>query len=348
MHPCQCKEEGFCQRYQRDMRGRWWEICQGINVDLGTSVAFRNQWEREAAPKSALDPARRLLLKTNQAPGDALVMTAAIYSLHKAYPGKYTTAVQSPYPEVFEHNPSVVPQTAGVQSFEMHYPAVKDCNSRGIHFMQGWCEFLGEVLDVSIPLLTNRPRLYFNTPSPPTEDYWVVCSGGKTDFTTKLWGRENYQAVIHLLPEIPFVQVGGAADDHPRLEGVTDKVGHTTLRGLFELVRRCKGVLCGISLLMHVAAALEKPCIVIAGGREPVQWNSYPKQHYVHTVGALGCTPIRGGVGQACWRHRTVPLGDHIYLDQNTCQRPIDGTPKCMRLISPEHVANLVMLYNDM
>jgi ADP-heptose:LPS heptosyltransferase len=319
---------------------------------MGAAAAFRAQWAREAG---TVTPAREvppspILLRTDQAPGDAVAITAAIYSLHRAHPGRYLTAVESRWPEVFAYNPDVVPAESipNAAPLQMHYPAIHQSNQRGIHFMQGWCEHLSAALGAQVPLLTNRPRLYFANQVPRTEDYWVVCSGGKRDFTNKLWGHHNYQTVVDLLENhTTFLQVGRAEDDHPTLEGPSVSIVYNTaLRDLFELVRRARGVLCGVSLLMHVAAALEKPCIVVAGGREPVQWNAYPKQHYLHTVGALPCSSPQGETGGACWRSRVVPLGDGTELDKNTCERPVGNVPECMTLIKPETVADLILRYN--
>jgi hypothetical protein len=332
------------------MGGRMRELCAGVNVDLGTAAAFREQWAREAgAPPSAGSPTP-LLLRTDQAPGDAVVMTAAIYSLHRAYPSKYATAVESLWPDVFANNPDVSPPTSGAAELHMHYPAIHLSNGRGVHFMQGWCEFLGAALGCYVPLLTNRPHLYFpDSAPPPVGDFWLICSGGKRDFTNKLWGWHAYQEVVDRLAErVRFVQVGDAAGDHPRLVGAEDMIGRTTLRGLFYLARRARGVLCGVSLLMHVAAALEKPAVVVAGGREPVQWNAYPRQQYLHTVGALPCRDLQGRVGGACWRSRVIPLGDGTAFDRDICERPIHGplgqfVPQCMTLIQPAEVADYVL-----
>lgn len=354
------------------MRGRFREICSGVGVDAGTAAAFRAQWAIEAgasAPLAGRSPSL-VVLKTDQAPGDAVAMTAAIYSLHRAHPGRFRTAVESYWPDVFEYNPDVAdnrlpgaPEICGAESVCMHYPAIHQSNDRAIHFMQAWCEHLGSALGVPVPLLTNRPRLYFPDPTPPVGDYWVVCSGGKRDFTTKLWGRDRYQEVVdRLAGKVRFVQVGGAKpvipwsastartqeDDHPPLARVEDKVGETTLRQLFDMVRRAQGVLCGVSLLMHVAAASEKPAVVVAGGREPVPWNAYPRQQYLHTVGALPCRDARGRAGGGCWRYRTVPLGDGTVMDRDTCERPTGDppTPECMAAITPREVADLIMRYN--
>jgi ADP-heptose:LPS heptosyltransferase len=351
--PCDCPAPGFCQRFQREMCGRWFELCRGINTDIGTAAAFRAQWDHEAAEKIAVlglpkTPARPITLLTDQAVGDAVSMTAAIYSLHKAHPGKYLTSVSSLWPEVFAYNPDVSPPATETALLHMHYPAIHQSNQRGIHFMQGWTEFLGDALGIVVPLLTDRPRLYFPDRDPPVEDYWIVCSGGKRDLTNKLWGHHNYREVVSSLKGLVwFVQVGGSLDDHLRILDAEDMVGKTTLRQLFNLVRRARGVLCGVSLLMHVAAALEKPAVVIAGGREPVSWNSYPKQQYVHTVGSLPCRDVKGRVGGACWRSRVVPLGDNTVLDKNPCERPANGIPRCMEMISPASVAELVLRYNQ-
>lgn len=378
---CDCREDGDCPRYGRPMGGRMRAICQGIDVDLGTAAAFREQWAREAGRQQvdSASPPRRLILKTGQAPGDAVAMTAAIYSLHRARPGKYSTAVESYWPEVFAHNPDVaehlfpradIEPLPGVSEIQMHYPAVHQSNERGIHFMQGWCEFLGSALGVDVPLLTDRPRLYFSDPAPPAGDYWLICSGGKRDFTTKLWGHSRYQEVVdRLRGQVRFVQVGGSRppvpwaaecagtqeDDHPPLRGAEGMLGKTSLRELFELARRARGILCGVSLLMHVAAAVGRPAIVIAGGREPVAWNAYPLQQYVHTVGALPCRDTQGRAGGACWRYRTLPLGDGTVMDRDPCERPVNGTParltrevvpECMALVRPDWIAELILRYD--
>lgn len=328
-------------------------------MDLGTAAAFRAAWAREAfqhqgvvtrrGPNSSPVP---LLLTTHQAPGDAVAMTAAIYSLHRAHPNCYQTYVSGTYPEIFEYNPDVTQGALpdNVLPLAMHYPAIHDSNRRGIHFMQAWCEHLEAALGVPVPLLTNRPHLYFDTPDPSLGDYWIVCSGGKRDMTAKEWGTDRYQEVINRCQwsaPVNFIQVGAANHDHPRLSGAVDMVGKTTLRQLFDLVRRARGVLCGVSLLMHVAAALGKPAVVIAGGREPVQWNAYPKQHYLHTVGALPCTSLQGEQGVACWRARTLPLNDGAEFDKWLCERPhASGVPECMTMIASREVAQLVLRYN--
>src|SRR5690349_17001868 len=119
---CECQEDGHCPRYGRPMGGRLRELCAGVNVDLGTAAAFREQWAREAGAERHPGPPTPLLLRTDQAPGDTVAMTAAVYSLHQQHPGRYLTAVESPHPEVWEHNPDVAPSVPGMAEVQMHYP----------------------------------------------------------------------------------------------------------------------------------------------------------------------------------------------------------------------------------
>jgi hypothetical protein len=104
-----------------------------------------------------------------------------------------------------------------------------------------------------------------------------------------------------------------------------------------------------VTLLMHLAAAVEgppggggvRPCVVVAGGREPPHWEAYPWHQFIHTVGALPCC-ARGG----CWRSRTVRLGDGREEDreEHLCRRVVAGLPACMDLITPEDVCRRIDL----
>jgi hypothetical protein len=109
--------------------------------------------------------------------------------------------------------------------------------------------------------------------------FWIIAAGGKYDLTIKWWATERYQRVVeHFRGRLVFAQVGGLGHHHPKLKNTIDLRGQTTVRELIRLVYHSQGVLCGITSLMHLAAAVEtkhkqagpRPCVVIAGGREPV------------------------------------------------------------------------------
>lgn len=374
---CICEQDGFCPKFGREMHGRMRQICRGIDVDIGTAANFRAEWCRHLGPailgkkeicapcngkerqvfecyNPALSPhettvtscqsceyqpktGRKLLLRCNLSPGDALVMSAAIYSLHRTHPGKFQTAIQTHADELFQYNPDI--SECDGELVEMHYPEIHRSDERGIHFMQAYCEFLESVLGVRVPLLTNRPRVYLSksemlgTAAP----YWVVCAGGKTDFTCKQW--PHYQEVVDK-SKVSWVQVGAAEHDHPPLRGVDNMVGKTSLRELVRLVYHSKGVLCSTTLLMHLAAALERPAIIIMGGREPVQWNSYPKQHLLHSIGQLPCCEKK-----ACWKSRVTKLNDGSAHDELLCERPLGRVAECMNMITAAEILSIISRY---
>ena len=55
---CECEQPGICPRYKREMFGRVWEICRGINVDAGTAAAQRAYWLSQA-PADAMIPVEK-------------------------------------------------------------------------------------------------------------------------------------------------------------------------------------------------------------------------------------------------------------------------------------------------
>jgi ADP-heptose:LPS heptosyltransferase len=180
--------------------------------------------------------------------------------------------------------------------------------------------------------------------------FWIIAAGGKYDYTIKWWSRRRYQEVVdHFAGRILFVQVGEGGHFHPPLERVLDLRRRTSLRALVRLVHHSEGVLCPVTSLMHLAAAVPtpsgrpaaRPCVVIAGGREPPHWEAYPTHQFLHTVGSLPCC-ARGG----CWRSRTVPLGDgepHDHPDR-LCVDVVRGLPRCMDMISARLVIDHVGL----
>jgi len=140
---------------------------------------------------------------------------------------------------------------------------------------------------------------------------------------------------------VRFVQVGLDSDLHKPLRGTVNLIGKTSIRALLRLVYHCQGVVSGVSFLMHAAAAFEKPSVVVAGGREPRLWNSYPCSTLLANVGSLDCCATGG-----CWKSRVVPLGDG--RDGETCKYPLPTDPPagaCMGKISPALVAEAVKSY---
>ena len=308
---------------------------------------------------------RKLILKSGFSPGDIVMMTAAVRDLHCCYPGKFLTDVRTPCSEIWEHNPyltALLEEDPEAEQIDCSYPLINRCNEAPYHAVHGYIDFLNRHLGLEIrPTvfkgdihLSAREKSWYSQVREVTRrdiPFWIIAAGGKFDVTIKWWDPHRYQQVVDFFcGKIQFVQVGDYGHHHPRLEGVIDLRGQTSLRELIRLVYHAQGVLCPITALMHLAAAVEakedqhghRPCVVIAGGREPAHWEDYPGHQYLHTIGALACCE-RGG----CWRDRTFPLGDGDKRDHpnRLCVDVVRQLPRCMDLITAEEVIRRIQLY---
>ena len=308
---------------------------------------------------------QKLILTNFQSPGDVVMLTAAVRDLHACHPNQFLTDVRTPFPALWENNPHLTPlkkKHRGVKRIECRYPLIHQSNQRPVHFLQGFIEDLNEKLGLRIqPTLfkgdihlsdeeKSRPSLVQQITGVDVP-FWIIAAGGKHDFTIKWWHFRRWQAVVdHFKGKLLFVQVGEKDHYHPPIEGVIDLRARTTLRELIQLVYHAQGVLCPVTLLMHLAAAVEakpdgpkrRPCVVVAGGRESPAWEAYPTHQFIHTVGALPCCS-QGG----CWRSRTVPLGDGHKFDEekNLCVDVVSGLPRCMEMITPAVVIERIQFY---
>ncbi len=307
-----------------------------------------------------------LILRNFQSPGDIVMLTAAVRDLHARHPGRFVTDVRTPCPALWEHNPHITPldeRDPAVEVIDCEYPLIHRSNQEPWHFVHGFGAFLSQRLGVDIRPTAFKGDLHISDaekswfsqveeivgrPVP----FWIVAAGGKTDFTIKWWDPQRYQAVVDRLGDrIVFVQVGEVSHYHPPLRGVIDLRGKTDLRQLVRLVYHAQGTLSPVSLLMHLAAAIEmkpsyrvknRPAVVVAGGREPVQWEAYPHHQFLHTQGALRCCDDGG-----CWKSRTVPLGDGDDKDrpEHLCVDVVGSLPRCMDMITVDDVVRRIELY---
>jgi hypothetical protein len=319
---------------------------------------------------------KKLILKSFLSPGDIVMMTAAVRELAVRHGHAYEIDVRTSVDELWENNPwltEIDDNDPEARVVHLHYDrhptiGVNTSNEHPQHFIEGYCADLASSLQLhelrprafkgDIHLSdeekgwTNQVKEVFDHDGP----FWLVNAGTKADCTTKQWSPAAYQEVVDLLRgKVQFVQVGAAEEGHahPAIEGAFDLRGKTNHRELIRLVYHSAGVLSGITYVMHLAAAVEhpdgdrlRPCVVLAGGREPPHWEAYPGHRFLHTVGALPCC-----AGGACWKSRVVKLGDGAEEDQDDklCEKPITGPdgvfPACMRLIEPQDVVRAIEQY---
>ena len=296
------------------------------------------------------------------------MLTAAVRDLHRAYPGKYVTDVRTPVPHLWEANPLITPleeSSSDVRVIDMQYPAIHQSNRRPYHFIHGFVQFLERQLNLSIPVTEFRGDIYLadmekRWMSQVAETgyrgpFWLMVAGGKFDFTAKWWNPASYQAIVdHFQGRIQFVQVGEASHWHPPLSGVINLVGRTDIRQMVRLMYHARGVVCPVTFAMHLAAAVEtpagrpphRPCVVIAGGREPPHWEAYPCHQYISTVGMLPC--CQGG---GCWKSRCQLVGDGDVKDrEDVCVDIVQLSDslriaRCMDMITPADVIRRIEMY---
>lgn len=307
----------------------------------------------------------KFILKNLLSPGDIVTLTAAVRDLHKCYPGQFITDVRTPCPHLWENNPYTTPldeKAPDVEVIDCYYPLIHQSNQAPYHFIHGFIHYLNERLNLAIRATAFKGDIHIS----PLEKswmsqvheilgedipFWIIVAGGKYDFTAKWWAPARYQEVVdYFQGKILFVQVGSKEHNHAPLEGVLDLRGKTDLRQLVRLVYHAQGVLCPVTSLMHLAAAIEvkggvpknRPCVVVAGGREPSHWAAYPHHQYIHTNGALRCCDNGG-----CWKSRVVPLGDGDEKDrpQNLCVDVVGSLPRCLDMITAETVIKRAELY---
>lgn len=329
-----------------------------FNVPFPATGEAHEAKEAHSAPSSVQTDkggAKRLILRNRLSPGDVLVMTAALRSLHKAYPGKFLTDVDCPTPAIFENNPYITKLEGSGQVVDMHYPLISDHSARGLHhpgagvsgrhFSDGHRKFLEDVLEIEIPRTGLTPEIYLSQderlwPSPVLREhgftgrYWVLNAGSKGDFPLKQYHR--YQEVVDLLLEkwggaLKIVQIGRPEHNHPALKGVLDMRGKTGDRELYRTIYHAEGVVTCVSYPMHIAAAFGKPCVVVAGGRESTRWELYPNHRFLYMNGALPCASYDG-----CWKSR---LED--------CSNRVGDAPKCMEMTKPSMITEAIELYYE-
>jgi ADP-heptose:LPS heptosyltransferase len=308
---------------------------------------------------------KKLVLRCGLSVGDIVMLTAAVRDLHHSYPGEFCTDVRTFYPELWEHNPHLTPladEDPEVRQLDCSYPLINRSNALPYHCLHGFIEFLNQRLRLAIRLSNSKGDIHLSAvekswysqvhelthaPIP----FWIVAAGGKYDVTIKWWETSRFQQVVdHFLGRIQFVQVGRTGHHHPKLKRVIDLRGQTDLRQLIRLVYHADGVLCPVTGLMHLAAAVPtkrgqrriRPCVVVAGGREPAHWEAYPGHQFIHVNGALPCC-ANGG----CWKDRSTPLldGDKRDKPECLCVDLVAGLPRCMDMITPEEVAHRIECY---
>jgi hypothetical protein len=164
-----------------------------------------------------------------------------------------------------------------------------------------------------------RPEIFLSAEEkakqllPETGSRWVaIQSTGLTRWTdNKNWGVERFREVVQLLQDrVSIVQLG--AENDPSLGADLELQGKLPIRDVFVALRQCQVFIGQVGFLMHAAAAVRLPSVIVYGGFEAT-WQSGYEQN-INLYSDVECAP--------CWLETKCP-----------------HDKKCMSLITPERVA---------
>lgn len=318
-----------------------------------------------------------LILKHRHGLGDTLVLSGLIRDIQKCYPGRFRVDTFVNGKSILQNNPYLTrllgtPAEKGARWISCDYGKgiIHVSRRETVHFLNYFIRDFNQQTGLNVQLTKPTPDWFFSEEEKvrvSDDRYWVINAGGKSDITAKFWSFAKYQRVVDMLRErgIACVQIGGRTSSksthiHTPLARCVDKIGQTGIRDLGRLIRDSEGVICGITFAMHLAAAVERPCVVLGGAFEAWWWEAYVRENrglgdcaqqikyphqYLHSIRQLPCC-----AEQHCGIQKVYTLGAQPTRGR-FCTRPVHYPERsiaaCMDLITPEHVVNAVMQYYD-
>ena len=287
-----------------------------------------------------------IIFKNRQAFGDILMFTCAIRDIKNAYP-KLKIGVSSTLMHLWDYNPYIDRSLTldNAEVIEIGPGWLTNASNRDDrHFANAFRISMEQKLGITIPQGAIRPDIWMseeeiNAPPIITPPYWIIVAGEKGDWTAKTYPFPRWQKFIERHPNVTFVQIGAREHVHPPLSGnnVINLIGktqdkNTGVRDLLKLFYHAEGSIGLVSFQMHLAAAFDMPCIVIAGAREPERFTRYPGHQYLCTDGCLPCS-----ISKACWHCKLEVTCKHIV--------EINGRkyPKCVEIINTDDLDRAFM-----
>jgi ADP-heptose:LPS heptosyltransferase len=275
---------------------------------------------------------RELVHFYGQTPGDDLMCTAVLHEMRRR--GRRDVWMMSRFPELFERNPDVdvvVPfderyerlaEWVGGRSWYAHYGGHDHEADRSPNPERHIIALMCQACDISGPV-TLRPYLHLSADEREIgrigKRQIALHSSGQSAFSAmknKEWLPERMPAVVNALRgEFTLVQLGAPSD--PPLHGCVDLRGRTSVRESAAVIANSELFLGQVGFLMHLARAVDRPAVIIYGGREKPWQSGYSCNTNLATT--LPCSP--------CWRW-------------NACDNVIER--RCMKLIGVDEVVSAV------
>ncbi len=287
---------------------------------------------------------KEVVFHNRQRIGDMLVFTCAVRDFKKAYPDTRVNVVATAM-HIWDFNPYIDRTLVPTAENTIKIGPSKLTNSSNRidwHFTNAYRVSIEDALGIHIPQGESRPDIWltqeeYNSPRLFKDPYWLIVATGEKGWGCKMYPFERWQEFISQNKDILFVQLGARGDNPPKFQGdnVIDYVGKTEgkdtgIRDLYKLFLNAEGSVGLVSFHMHLSGAFPgKPCIVLAGAREPVSFTQYPGHRYLATDNCLPCAV------NACW-----------HCDINACVALTENkVPKCVDLITPDDLTRALNLY---
>lgn len=322
---------------------------------------------------------KKVLFDHRWALGDTLLFQGMVRDFRKQYGDRYEIHVSTHYRDLWDGNEDAdgvhrsPPKGLGARPIPVRWWQGKTAGAmhkgEPLHILGWYHECVSRLLGV--PFSPHKPHgkyVFLPKEKAPfvTGDYWVLVAGGKIDASTKIWPKEKWQELVHVLNTfgISTVQIGSNNSNslHFPLEGTINLVGQVeSARDFLRVIRDAKGVVCGVTGAMHAAAIMQKPCVVIAGGREEPAFEAYDHKlsgfgptcepikiphRFLHTMGKLPCCMEKG-----CWKFSVTKLHEKDrFHPERMCVLPVlsgekQYAAKCMTMIEPKDVGMAVLSY---
>jgi len=315
---------------------------------IKNKIVLNNEFKEKNIIESKILKKRKIILKQAQSPGDILSFTRGLEDFKLSYPD-WEIDVRSPCPEIFENCPHLTPLNENnpqVEIFNIKYSDINISGWNGLHYTDSFRNDIEKQLKINIKKTSFKPALWISDEEKGWINqikvefkwdgpFWLLNAGNKQDNKLKKYHR--WQEVVDILNEyfngkVKIVQIGHGNHEHQILNNVLNLIGKTDLRQLIRLAYWADGLMGPLSFQFVLAAALEKPGVVVAGGKEGVNWHIYPHIRHICTNGAIDCCKWDG-----CWRGG----------EKGECLNLVGDIPKCFNIIEPYMIADAVKMYYE-
>ncbi len=313
------------------------EIFEILTEDLDN---HRNHNSRNYNHSNNKEVPKKIIFHNRQCIGDILTMTCLIRDFKKEFPNTQI-GVKTTASHIWDNNPYIDFSLTEEELILKVGPGflTNKSNRWNLHMCNAFRIDTENKLDLHIPQGNIYPDIWlsekeYNSKPLISGPYWVIIVGGEPGWTSKMYPIEKWQKVIDSLPEIQFVQLGLKNHPYPHLKNVIDFIGKTEdpktgIRDLFKIFLHAQGSVGLVSAHMHLSAAFNNPCCVVAGAREPQWFTQYAGHQYLSTNGTLKCAELN-----SCWKCKI-----------DGCLNQKNKIPKCVDIIEPEEVIEAIRKY---